>query len=235
MIGGASVLVVDDHQLVSTSLALALRGQGVAATSCLVTAVQDILAEAARHRPGLVLLDLMLGVDAGEPINSVDAIPLLRTLGWSVLVVSGSGNRRQLAAAMAAGAEGAVLKSAPIGELLQAVHDVFAGRPPVSAYARRAWLELDQRYTAEAARRERRLGVLSAREREVLGRLAMGHRASVIADEFVVSLATVRSQIRSILAKLDVGSQLEAVALVRAQNGMTLAGPGPAKRRARLP
>jgi len=59
----------------------------------------------------------------------------------------------------------------------------------------------------------RQLGTLSARERAVLERLARGRRAQSIADEFVVSVTTVRTQIRSILGKLDVGSQLEAVSL----------------------
>ena len=57
--------------------------------------------------------------------------------------------------------------------------------------------------------------MLTAREREVLDGLVAGKRAAAIAEESVVSLATVRAQIRAILAKLGVSSQLEAVALVR--------------------
>ena len=53
------------------------------------------------------------------------------------------------------------------------------------------------------------------RELDVLDRLADGHRAVAIADELVLSLTTVRSHIRSILIKLEVSSQLEAVALSR--------------------
>ena len=64
----------------------------------------------------------------------------------------------------------------------------------------------------------RRLSRLSAREREVLELLAEGMRAAAIAEHFVVSMPTVRTQIRSILAKLDVSSQLEAVALFRQQS-----------------
>lgn len=216
MTASASVLIVDDHQLVRTSLTLALREHGVVAESCPLTMVEGIVAEAARRAPGLVLLDLSLGVDEhGEAIDGVDAITSLRELGWSVLVVSGSGNRRQIAAAIAAGAIGAVPKSAPFGDLVQVVLEAVAGRPTMSVEARRQWLEIDRRYTAEEARWARKLGLLSTREREVLDRLAQGYRAAAIADLFVVSLATVRSQIRSILAKLGVSSQLEAVALVR--------------------
>ena len=47
--------------------------------------------------------------------------------------------------------------------------------------------------------------------------LAEGLRAAAIAERLVVSMPTVRTQIRSILTKLEVGSQLEAVALLRQQ------------------
>lgn len=49
----------------------------------------------------------------------------------------------------------------------------------------------------------------------MLGELAKGQRAQAVADHFVVSLATVRTQIRAVLTKLEVGSQIEAVALLR--------------------
>jgi DNA-binding NarL/FixJ family response regulator len=49
--------------------------------------------------------------------------------------------------------------------------------------------------------------------------LAQGRRAQAVAEHFVVSLATVRTQIRAVLAKLEVSSQLEAVALYRKATG----------------
>lgn len=58
-------------------------------------------------------------------------------------------------------------------------------------------------------------GRLTAREKHVLLRLIEGLSADAVARESVVSVATVRSQIRSVLAKLGVHSQLEAVALAR--------------------
>ena len=60
----------------------------------------------------------------------------------------------------------------------------------------------------------RRLASLTERERTVLDRLAKGQRAQSIADECVVSVTTVRTQIRAIFGKLEVGSQLEAVVLL---------------------
>ena len=65
----------------------------------------------------------------------------------------------------------------------------------------------------------RRLARLSGREREVLELLAEGCRAAAVAERLVMPVATVRGQIRDILATLEVGSQLEAVALLHRQVG----------------
>ncbi|MDT7750381.1 MAG: hypothetical protein QOD96_4043, partial [Pseudonocardiales bacterium] len=59
-----------------------------------------------------------------------------------------------------------------------------------------------------------RLQRLSPREHEMLGLLTDGYRARAIAERLAVSPTTVRTQIRAILAKLEVNSQLEAVALL---------------------
>jgi DNA-binding NarL/FixJ family response regulator len=56
---------------------------------------------------------------------------------------------------------------------------------------------------------------LSRRERAVLAGLVAGETAEMIADRSYVSLSTVRTQIRAVLNKLGVKSQLAAVALAR--------------------
>jgi DNA-binding NarL/FixJ family response regulator len=58
-----------------------------------------------------------------------------------------------------------------------------------------------------------RLALLTARESQVLGRLMQGRTVHDIATLSVVSEATVRTQVKSILAKLEVSSQLAAVGL----------------------
>ena len=63
--------------------------------------------------------------------------------------------------------------------------------------------------------RLRPLDRLTAREREVLSDLVCGLAANEIAERRFVSLTTVRTHIRAILRKLDVNSQLAAVALAR--------------------
>jgi FixJ family two-component response regulator len=70
------VLVVDDHQLVGSSLVLALASRGLHAQECPVTATGDILRAAEERRSGLVLLDLNLGVGvSGEPSTNWSSSP----------------------------------------------------------------------------------------------------------------------------------------------------------------
>jgi len=202
------VLVIDDHAIVATSLVLALRAQGIPAKRCPVTSEDAIIAEAqAGEERGLVLLDMDLGLD----VDGADLVMPLKALGWQVLVVTGSSSRNRIAAAVVAGAIGWVSKAAPFEQLVQAAVAAAAGRSTLSERERRELVELNR----GDRDRVRLLDRLTVREREVLDRLAAGHRAAKVAEEFVVSVATVRSQIRSILAKLEVGSQLEAVALAR--------------------
>jgi DNA-binding NarL/FixJ family response regulator len=81
---------------------------------------------------------------------------------------------------------------------------------------REQYLLRAQRAAARRRASDARLHDLSDRELQVLQRLGDGHRATAIAEEFCTSISTVRSQIRAILGKLEVGSQLEAVAHLHA-------------------
>lgn len=211
-----TVLIVDDHELVATALALGLRAEGVHARQCTGRGRDDVFAAAAQTDPGLVLLDLDLGRDSrGHPIDGVGLVAPLCTAGWRVLVLSGTSDRARIGAALTEGALAAVPKSAPFPHLLAAVQAALTGAEVMSADRRRELMEIHRRRVAEQDDLRARLDLLTQREREVLAHLAAGHRAQAVADAFVVSLATVRSQIRGILAKLGVSSQLEAAALYR--------------------
>lgn len=226
---GYPVLIIDDHELFSTSLTMALRSEGFDAQALTVACVQDFLRQPAVTPTGLVVLDLDLGRDAeGRYVNGVDLVEGLLARGWKVLVVSGSVDRPGVAAAIAAGAIGSVPKSRSFDILLDTVMTAASGEPVMSEAEHHSWLERHRRYLAQERELARRLARLSVREREVLELLAEGQRAAAIAEHFVVSMPTVRTQIRSILAKLEVSSQLEAVALFRQQ-------PDPQDRRGRRP
>lgn len=210
------VFIVDDHALVGTALARSLHDEGMHAKHCRAGSTEGILAEAAALTPGLALLDLDLGRDAeGNRIDGADLIEPLRASGWRVLVLSGSADHGRIGATLDAGALAWVPKHAPFPTLLRAVREAAAGREVMSPARRRQFIDLHHRRLAESRELTEKLARLTQREREVLAELARGRRAQAVADLFVVSLATVRTQIRAVLTKLEVGSQLEAVALYR--------------------
>jgi hypothetical protein len=102
---GYPILIIDDHELFSTSPRMALRGQGFAARQLPIDGLAELRERVGQYRPGLAVLDLDLGQDAhGRWVNGVELVDALRAAGWQVLVVSGSVDTAGVAAAIAAGA-----------------------------------------------------------------------------------------------------------------------------------
>ena len=210
-----TILIVDDHDLVGTSLAVALTAEGLRARRATGVDPAGVLAEAATLRPGLALLDLDLGRDRrGRRRDGVDLVVPLTERGWCCMVLSAA-DRSRVGAALAAGAVAAVPKRAPWPVLLANVRAALDGRVVMNPEIRQELIDSFRIQDAERRDIVEKLGRLTQREREVLAELAQGNRAQAVAEQYVVSLATVRTQIRSVLSKLEVGSQLEAVALYR--------------------
>jgi DNA-binding NarL/FixJ family response regulator len=135
--------------------------------------------------------------------------------GARVLMLTAVTDRARLAACIEAGAVGVVAKAQPLHELVSAITEVIEQGTALSYEQRQQWLaELREHRSLEAQRLEP-FERLTERERQVLAALLDGWSADRIAEEWVVSITTVRSQIRSILLKLGVNSQLQAVAEAR--------------------
>jgi two-component system nitrate/nitrite response regulator NarL len=204
------VLLVEDHQLLAQSLSFALSAEGFRVDIAELACAGSIAECATRLAPQIVLLDLDLGENVG------DGRLLIRQLcdgGAQVLVLSGTTDRARLANCLELGAIAVLSKSMPYERLVQAVLDVAAGRAAMSQ-AQRCDLLAQARLLRQA---ERELAApfteLTARERQVLAAMMEGKSCETIAQAWFVSLATVRTQIRAVLTKLEVGSQLAAVAL----------------------
>jgi DNA-binding NarL/FixJ family response regulator len=217
----ASVLVVDDHELLAHTIRVALSGEGVEAVLAPPVSVPRVLAAVERVRPRLVLLDLDLGPPIGDGGTLV--APLVR-LGSRVLVVTGVSDRTRVAAAVESGAVGWVPKAAPFPRLLEVVREALAGRPVLSEPERFELLALLRRRRADELTRREPFERLTPREQQVLRQLAEGRTVDAIAREGRVSPSTVRTQVRGILTKLGVRTQLAAVAQARAAGWITGAG-----------
>lgn len=210
-----TVLIIDDHELVATALAMTLQSAGLRTRRHVVRSREGVLVAAATVPPGIALLDLDLGRDAdGVPIDGSTFIKGLCRTGWRVLALSGTADEGRIGGALDAGALAGISKSAALPVLVTAVRRAAQGVDVMHPERRRELIEAHQRRQDRARALGSRLDKLSDRERAVLDQLAQGRRAQAIADEFVVSVTTVRTQIRAVLNKLGVGSQLEAVTLL---------------------
>lgn len=210
-----TVLIIDDHELVATALTMTLRSVGLRTRRHTVRSREGVLIATASMPPGVALLDLDLGRDSeGTPIDGSSLVEGLCRSGWRVLALTGSVDEARIGKALAAGALAGIPKSAELSVLVAAVRRAAQGVEVMHPERRRQLIETHLRQQERERTLGRRLDKLSERERAVLDRLAQGRRAQSIADEFVVSVTTVRTQIRAILSKLEVGSQLEAVTLL---------------------
>jgi DNA-binding NarL/FixJ family response regulator len=203
------VAIIDDHDLIVAALAAALRAEGCEVD---VPSLGEALPAALLAKPSHVaLLDLDLGAyGSGE-----DLLPALLASGCRVLVVSGVSDGAVIGRCLARGAAGWLPKSASLDQLLTAILALASGEEVLSGSERdrllRAWRERREAESAALAPFLR----LSPREGIVLGFLMEGRSVDRIATASFVSSDTVRTQVRAILTKLGVNSQLEAVAMAR--------------------
>jgi two-component system, NarL family, nitrate/nitrite response regulator NarL len=205
----ACIALVEDHQLLSAALSAALRAEGYDVIVPVLTTLTAVQAELLRAVPDFTLLDMDLGeVGAGEELIE----PLIRA-GSIVLLVSGTGDRAAIGRCLERGAAGWVSKCAPLEQLLRSIAAMVDGRPAIGAGERQplvdAWHEECRSVAAVDAVFDR----LTRRESAVLMMLMDGQTVDRISAASFVSEATVRTQVRGILQKLGVNSQLEAVAM----------------------
>jgi two-component system nitrate/nitrite response regulator NarL len=207
------VLIIDDHALFAESmeLALSLEGYDVRRLPQPQTAgsLNGLLAAAIRTRPRIVLLDL----DLGEHNDGTRLIAPLATAGAQVVVVTGSADRSRWGECLRYGARKAMPKTMALNDVLSVVRRINQGLPVMDRTEREELLRLWHEQRQEREAMVARLMLLTKREQEVLVHLMKGRQVREIATLSVVSEATVRTQVKSILAKLEVSSQLAAVGL----------------------
>lgn len=205
------VAIVEDHELLAESLFYVLRDEGYQAAVISGSNLDDIGDAVVDFSPDVVLLDLNLGPEVGSGLPLVTRLSAEEDM--RVVVITGVEDRLKLSECIEAGAVGLISKAASFESLLMAIRDAVESDAAMSEVERQDWLAELRRYRAEDRRRRKPFEELTPREQEVLARLCQGHSATQIAEESYVALSTVRSQIRAVLIKLGVGSQLEAVAV----------------------
>ena len=207
------VLIVDDHMLFAESLELALSVEGYDVRRLELPheggSMATLRSLALRANPRTVLLDLDLG-RFGDGVNLI--APLARA-HINVVVLTASEDLGRWGGCMRLGARKVLPKSGALQQALATVRRLHLGLPVTSREELENLLDqwAQQRQANDDLRR--RLDLLTPRERQVLGALIEGRTVRAISKDSVVSEATVRTQVKSILNKLEVSSQLAAVAM----------------------
>lgn len=212
------VVIVEDHSLFAEALEIAVEmdGYDVRRIPLLpgVHAPTSIVAPVLRTNPRVTLLDLDLG-SYGSGIRVIQ--PLARE-GVAVVVVTASADEHRWGEALGAGARVVLSKSAGLNEVLAVLRRLHGGLSVLGVEERERLIQLWRGQNRAVLDLRTQLERLTHREGEVLGRLMAGQQVKEIARESVVSEATVRSQVKTILAKLGVSSQVAAVGLAHKAN-----------------
>jgi DNA-binding NarL/FixJ family response regulator len=199
-----SVLIVDDHVVIAEGLSVLIAADGDLAVAGVAHTAADGLRLAAESAPRVVLLDHYLPDQSGVAITAQ-----LKALlpGTAVVILTARDDDEVLAAAFEAGASGFLLKTQAAGHVIDAIKTAAAGEMLVSS-ATLARVLLHSKKSASKATPPTNL---TDRERDVLRLLAEGLDTRAIAQEFGLTVATVRTYVQTILRKLDAHSRLQAV------------------------
>ncbi|QIX25962.1 response regulator transcription factor [Nocardioides sp. JQ2195] len=212
---GVRLVVVSDHSLVSEAVRMALASRGFQAlslgASLGASGRRDITAQVRRFRPavGLLLCELE---DRALLRDAVDVVASTQ-IRWVLLTRANGG--AAWGALVEAGVAAVLPMSTDLETLTDALLQVVAGRPMMPEGQRRELVEQWHREGEQARLVSRHMELLTPREMAVLASLHEGLTVKLIAVEGGVSEGTVRSQVKSILRKLEVSSQIAAVAAYR--------------------
>ncbi|MDB6030780.1 MAG: DNA-binding response regulator [Verrucomicrobiales bacterium] len=197
-------LVEDNEQLRKTLARVISRAEGFECLSDYGSA-EAALEGLPKDRPQVVLMDINL-----PGINGVECVRKLKQIipQTQVIMLTAYEDTENIFNALAAGASGYLLKRTKSAELLEAIKDVLKGGSPMTTHiARKVVQSFQQAHSSQQPTES-----LSAREKEVLDRLAEGLMYKEIAEKLGISYETVHTYIRRIYEKLQVRTRTEAVA-----------------------
>jgi DNA-binding NarL/FixJ family response regulator len=202
--GPIRVLIVDDHEVLASSLAMVLDAEEDISTAGVATTLEQAGALVGTVQPDVILLDHRM--PDGDGVAAISSLRAQRP-SIGIVVLTASAADHVLLAAIEAGASGFLSKTRSLDEVTAAVRAAAAGESVISPELLARLLPRFGRAKVQPA------DELTDREREVLALVAEGLSNAVIAERLVVSVHTVRNHIASLSAKLGAHSKLEALAI----------------------
>lgn len=166
----------------------------------------------AEPKPSLILMDIEMrktdGITATRMVK--DNYPDTKVVMLSVL-----DQDKKIVEALAAGADGYLLKDEKPMKMVQAIKDAVEGRLSMSPLVAHKTLNHIRQQNDTSQLKQPHDFQLTGRELEILNHLAQGKTSTAISEELFISSSTVRRHIESLYKKLAVHSKIEAVQLAR--------------------
>lgn len=208
-----SVLVVDAHAVIASSLAIALRHSGFERA---VRVHPDELDLGRGCTPGLVEGDIvLLGLLYGDGRTALPLIAPLVRLGCRVVVLTVAQGLPLVGDCLRLGAEAVLGEEMSFERLVDSLLRMDGGGTLMTDEERAGLRESVEQHRAAADALARPFLALTGREAEVLAALVDGRSPKQIAHHEGISVSTVRGHIQRVLGKLQVSSQREALAMAR--------------------
>ena len=216
------VLICDDQPLVRAGFRTILGSKSDIEVVGEAENGAEAVALAERRRPDVVLMDIRMpvldGVEATRRLVAADTPA-------RILVLTTFDLDEYVHAAIRAGASGFLLKDVTPAKLLEAIRIVAGGDALLAPSVTRRLLERFATTLPPGEGSSDALAELTSRETEVLRLLAGGMSNAQIASELVVSEATVKTHISSVLRKLGLRDRVQAV-IVAYETGLVKLGSG---------
>ena len=198
------VAVVEDDEVLREAMVEALEPDPALKVVGAFADAEAFNAAVHERPPTVVVMDLNM-----PGMSGIECTRRLK-LHWpqvQVLVCTVQDDDDSLFNALCAGATGYLLKDARPAQVVEAVKTIASGGSPMSAgIARRVLASFNAPRKAA-----KEIDLLSQRERQVLEELARGLRYKEIADTLNLSIDTVRTHVRNLYDKLQVGSRTDAL------------------------
>jgi len=196
------VMLVDDHTVVRSGLATFLRAFEDLELVGEAKNGLEALNLCHQKKPDVILMDLMMPEMDG--IAATQAI-LKDYPDIKIIAMTSFDEAELVHGVLAAGAISYLLKNVTADELAKAIREAVSGRSTLSPEAAKVLIH--------ATRHPQQiLYDLTEREMEVLKLVVQGNSNQHIADTMIISVATVKAHISSILSKLQLSSRTEVIA-----------------------